>query len=73
MKKPFCDLCGNPAMEIPFTHLTFRRDILNRFGYHLTVEFTEATKPHPSTRDERCGRKFHWCPSCGNATKTTRL
>lgn len=53
MKKPFCDLCGEPAMEIPFTHLTFKREIQNRHGYHLTVEFTEATKNFPSTRDEQ--------------------
>jgi len=53
MEKRFCDLCGKPAMDPAFTHLTFKRKIFNRHGYHLTAEFTEATKYYPTTRDER--------------------
>lgn len=51
--KHFCDLCGKPAMDTAFTHLTFRRKILNRHGYHLTAEFTEAREYYPRVGDER--------------------
>lgn len=55
MKKPFCDLCGKPAMDNAFTHLHFKRAERgsNRRGYHLTIEFTEAREHYPTRGDER--------------------
>ncbi len=58
--KKFCDLCGGPAMDPSFAHHTFRKDTLNRIGYHLCVQFTEASTGHPRTTDE----KKDCCASC---------
>lgn len=51
--KHHCDLCGNPAMDSGFTCLTYKRPRQNRYGYHLNVEFTDASKGHPIMGDKR--------------------
>ena len=51
--KHYCDLCGKPAMDGGFTHLTYKRERQNRYGYHLNVEFTDASKYYPITGDKR--------------------
>lgn len=59
--KPFCDLCGKPAMDTGFTTLFLRRrEVLNREGFHLNVEFTDAGKHYPVSTDKRADI----CPLC---------
>ena len=47
-------------MPEAYTHLHFKRHSLNREGFHLCVEFTEATSGHPKTTDQR----KDCCESC---------